>query len=365
LAADWADGGESPVVGASDVVEHTWTIGRPPAGEHDRIQVHRYKGEGEAQAALLYLPGTNMNGEVAIASEDHNLWIFLARRGVVVYTLDYRTHTVSSGPLEDASFMRPWTLTAFVDDAREALLLVRQEESGLDVFVAGFSRGVWLGYGLVGTEEAGSIAGFVALDGGFKGHRPQDRYDLERAQKAFEKSGNWASDVAGSLGWERRDRLMRAASAAPDGPALGADFDSVGEQVASILQGAWRPGGLANPHDGVSRPQILARLLADYDRYYPSVQNIESAAIADYDDHPTLAVDDRWGELELPVLYFGATNMGATWVLDGVYSAAKSGSRDVTLNLLENYGHLDVLVGERAREDVFEPLLSWLDERTK
>ena len=139
----------------------------------------------------------------------------------------------------------------------------------------------------------------------------------------------------------------------------------MGEQVASILQGAWRPGGLANPQDGVSRPQILARLLADYDRYYPSVQNIESAAIADYDDHPTLAVDDRWGELELPVLYFGATNMGATWVLDGVYSAAKSGSRDVTLNLLENYGHLDVLVGERAREDVFEPLLSWLDERTK
>ena len=37
-----------------------------------------------------------MNGEIALTDEDHNLWIFLARRGVEVFTLDYRTRFASS-----------------------------------------------------------------------------------------------------------------------------------------------------------------------------------------------------------------------------------------------------------------------------
>jgi len=35
-------------------------------------------------------------------------------------------------------------------------------------------------------------------------------------------------------------------------------------------------------------------------------------------------------------------------------------SKDVTLNVLERYGHLDIVVGEKARADVFEPTLAWI-----
>jgi hypothetical protein len=57
--------------------------------------------------------------------------------------------------------------------------------------------------------------------------------------------------------------------------------------------------------------------------------------------------------------------MGADFLMNGIYSAAKSGSKDVTLNVLERYGHLDIVVGEKARADVFEPTLAWILERAR
>jgi hypothetical protein len=65
------------------------------------------------------------------------------------------------------------------------------------------------------------------------------------------------------------------------------------------------------------------------------------------------------------VLYFGNTNMGADWLLNGIYSAGKSGSKDVTINVLERYGHLDVIVGEHARQDVFEPARAWMETHAR
>lgn len=158
---------------------------------------------------------------------------------------------------------------------------------------------------------------------------------------------------------------MTAAAADPKGPAQEAKYASIGEQVAQLLHGAWRPGALANPVDGFSSPQVLAKLLVGYDRYCPAVQDVEGRLIADRDDDPATPLDDAWGELKTPVLYFGCTGMGGDWLLNGLYSAAKSGSPDVTLNVLERYGHLDVVAGKRARAEVFEPTLVWITKQTK
>jgi hypothetical protein len=69
--------------------------------------------------------------------------------------------------------------------------------------------------------------------------------------------------------------------------------------------------------------------------------------------------------MKTPILNFTCTGMGGDWILNSVYSADKSGSPDVTLNVLERYGHLDVIVGERAKAEVFEPTLAWIDTRSK
>ena len=350
---------EQPLEGVEGVTETRFATARPPGGAFDRIELHRYRSSGPSRAALLYLPGTYMNGEAALRDERHSLWLYLARRGVEVWALDYRTHSVPPEPGEH-DFMADWTLQRFASDAREALGQVVRASGHPRVFVAGFSRGATFAYAVACTDDR--VAGLVVLDGPFKRARAEE-FDGAAARASLLAKRS-ADDVAHGIGWETRAQLMEAASADPGGPALASGFDNVGDQLARLLYDAWQPGALADAVNGVSQPQVLGRLLAGYDRYWPAVQNVEGRSIASQDDDPTTPLDDAWGEMTVPVLYFGATNLGSDWILDGVHSAVRSGSPDVELHVLEGWGHLDVLVGERAREEVFEPVRKWIVDRS-
>ncbi len=360
---EWTAAKGAPIAGAPDLEHSTWSTPRPPGGPFDRIEVHRYRVKGPPIATLLYLPGTNMNGEVATADEDHNLWIFLARRGVEVFALDYRTRFASSSTDAAAlASMKAWTTEVFLDDIKTAAALARGESGRSQLYVAGFSRGVFLAYAYA-CSEPGSVAGLVALDGQFKAHAPKNQYEPDADLKKLEESGVWAADVSGRLGWEGRQKLMLATAENPMAPSTDPKFKTLGEQLSNLLQFAWGPGALANPLGGQSRPEILGRLLAGYDRYYPAIQDPEARRMGDRDDDPKTALDDLWGEMKMPILYFGNARMPGDWLLNGIYSAQKSGSPDVTINVLESYGHLDVLVGDHARREVFEPTLAWVKSR--
>ncbi len=360
---EWTAGKGASIAGAPDIEHSTWSASRPPAGPLDRIEVHRYRTKAAPIATLLYLPGTNMNGEAAVTDEDHNLWIFLARRGVEVFALDYRTRASSSTTDPKAlAAMKAWTTEAFVDDIRAASALARGESGRARLYLAGFSRGVFLAYAYACSEPA-AVAGLVALDGQFKSHAPKNQYDPGADLSKLEESGGWASDVSGRLGWEGRQKLMLATAENPMAPATDPKFKTLGEQLANLLQFAWGPGALANPLGGQSRPEVLGRLLAGYDRYYPAIQDPEAKRMGDRDDDPQTPLDDLWGEMKLPILYFGNARMPGDWLLNGIYSAQRSGSPDVTINVLEGYGHLDVLISEHARREVFEPTLAWIRSR--
>ena len=352
---------EAPVTGTADVRETRWETSRPPGGAYDHIRVHRYRTAGPAKAALLYLPGTNMNGQVALRDEDHNLWIFLARRGVEVYALDYRTAFPLSNGVADLGFMAEWTVDAFTEDIRAAAALARKESGRAKLFVSGFSRGAFFAYAYAGVEPDG-VAGLVILDGPFKNHAAA-AFD-RGAEMAKVKASGWGSDVSGPMGWENREKLLGAAADNPAGAALDPKFSTVGDQVSDLLYNAWGPGGLTNTRKQ-TKVQNVSRLLVGYDRWYPAIQNVEGRAIASVVDDPSTKIDDNFGKWAVPVLFFGSTGMGADFLLNGIYSAAKSGSKDVTLNVLEGYGHLDIVVGEKARADVFEPTLAWILERAR
>jgi hypothetical protein len=373
---DWSETqAEAAIAGVAGVRETRWQQPRPPGGPSDRIQVHRYRGDSPPVAALLYLPGTHMNGELHIRDEDHNLWIFLARRGIDVYTLDYRTHFVSPDADTELSFMADWTLGTFAADVASAAALVQRGSRDLPLFVAGFSRGVTFAYTLAAGPKAPALAGLIALDGGLKepsAGNSQEPYDAAAVRKQIIAAKRYAIDVGGRTGWDVRGKLMQTASERPDGPPIADDaFASVGAEVARKLYDSWGPGALAHPigvpgstsDTGVSRVDVLARLLLGYDRYYPAIQGPEGRAIAAQADAPHTPLDDRWGELLLPILYFGATQMGDESLVGGRYSAEASGSTDVMVRILEGYGHLDVLVSEKSRAEVFEPTLTWTRER--
>lgn len=358
-----------------EIEEHIVETSRPPHRAIDRIRLHRYRGKASSGTPLLYLPGTNMNGSPMAVDPRHDLFQHLALAGVPVYALDYRTRTLPPGPLDDPDRLSAWTTEAFVADAVAALSWVLEDSGEQTAFVAGFSRGVTLAYALASHAGApvDSIAGLVLLDGGFKDsprHQPLTggRFTAN-ALAQLEESGAWASDVATGIGWELRDRLMQAAVDTPNGPSVEGPLDdsaSVGDQVGRLLFTAWRPGGLANPIrggvDGVSQVEVLAHLLAGYDRYYPAVQDADVIDLRATADAPS-PLDDGWGELELPILNFVSSRMGSEWVLGSLFSAFRSGSQDVTPVLLENWGHLDVLVSERSQSEVFERIVGWMSTR--
>lgn len=374
IPSTFADGGGA-------VRETVWSLERPPAGPYDRIRLHRYRGEARPFAALLYLPGTHMNGAYSGLDEAHDLVLYLARRGVEVYALDYRTHAVPpDAAAADLGWMADWTTEVFAADVAAAAARARESAAGLPLFVAGFSRGAFFAYAQALAD--GEVAGVVALDGYFKTRpapcgngtggeecRPPAAPTPEQVAR-LRQSGKAATDLSGSLGWELRQALMNAVAADPAAPPLGnpeqsSGARSSGDQLAAILYRAWGPGGLAHPVEarpdrGVSRVQVLAELLGGYDRYWPAVQDLEGAALTLLADDPSTPLDDGWEELRRPVIYFGSTGMGPDFLIGGLHSAGHVGGREAEIHVLEGHGHLDVLVGESARDKVFSPLLSWL-----
>lgn len=351
-------GKEQPIAGDPALTETSWHSDVPPGGRYDKIGLHRYRAaSAKARAVVFYLPGTNMNGELAVTDENHNLWLYLAARGVIVYTLDYRTHFVPNDPLPKLDFMKDWTISRFVDDGELALGEIRKLNPRLPVFIAGFSRGVTYAYILAGQQE---VAGLIALDGGFKRYREHD-FDATAALKRLRASGQYAEILARSRGWPGRVEMMKRAAENPDGPAMG-KFPTIGAQVSSMLYYSWGPGALANPVDGISSVKVLAAAMAGYDRSFPMIQNIEGMAIADQANDPTTPLDDHFGSMTVPVIYFGSTGMGADSLMSGIYSASKNGSKDITLNVLEKYGHVDVLFGDRAKDDVYAVVDRWIGQ---
>jgi hypothetical protein len=359
---------EQTATGVSGVTETRWQLERPRGENLDRIQVHRYRGRGESRAALLYLPGMHMNGFLpgrrgdviyAQPSEQHNLWLFLAKRGVEVFALDYRSHFVST-ERADHAFMREWTLERYVNDAKEALELVRTQSGRAHVFVTGFSMGVTVAYGLVNVVSAEELAGLIVLDGAFKRPPGGGAFDRVRAFAMMEKLGRWSIDVGGGMGFDGRKALMAAVIEDPDRPRADRLDETVGARLGRLLaRSGWAYPGV---HSDV---QILAALLITEDRYFPGMVAFEGRSVASLDDDPGTSVDDAFGNVDIPVIYFGATGFGPQSILAGVYSAVRLGGEDVTLHLQEGWGHLEVLAGNEARREIYEPLLDWINVRAK
>jgi pimeloyl-ACP methyl ester carboxylesterase len=330
-------------------------IAKPGPTFYDKIALHRIalgpRVEQHRAITVLYLPGTNMNGEIALENPRYSFPVYLAAHGVDVWTMDYRTHFVPGGIPEQtiAPVMKHWTNELFAGDIESAAEFILHQTKSEKIFVAGFSRGVEFAY-LFAAMHPGEVRGIVALDGFLPRHpttqEPRDRI---------------VDDIGGAhLTYEKRRMLMQFVIDNPDGPAPIAKYKTARENLIHVVYDAKEfggKGGLANPVDGHSDPVVLARLLIGYDRYWPAVQ--------DYENPFTPPRLRSLKESMIPVIAFSSTNITTDWPAWVDESAHSTGSKDVTFTKFPGWGHLDVLCGTAAEEDVFARTLGWLKRHAK
>ncbi len=314
----------------------------------DRIALHRIaRGPttpAHPETALLYLPGTNMNGEVAIEDPRYSLPVYLAAKGVDVWALDYRTHFVPPDtPIEKLGELRAWTNDSFLGDISAAARFVSTKTGDAKLFIAGFSRGATFAY-LFAAEHPDATAGLVILDGYVSGSA-MPGYDSTKA----------ADDLGGrQLTFDKRHKLLEMVIANPDGPAPLPKFKTARDNLIHVVE---RPGalgapkGLANPSGGFSDPVVLAKLLITYDRWWPAVQNGAGSL--------TPARRNALRASKIRVIAFASTNIFPGWSKQ-VTESANSTAAGAKVVVLDGWGHLDVIAGTKAEQQVFAPLLEWL-----
>jgi pimeloyl-ACP methyl ester carboxylesterase len=339
--------------GAPGIYEWTFaaTVGKSP---FDKIALHRVaKGPNppaHPDAVVLYLPGTNMNGEVALDDPRYSFQLYLAERGVDVWSMDYRTHFIPpQTPQSDLSELAGWTNDLFESDIEAAAKFVSEKSGRSRLFVAGFSRGVEFAY-LYAAMHPQHVAGIIALDGFIPTHP---------MRAAPVMAGHYADDVGGEhLTYDKRYKLMQMVIENPDQPAPIPKYKTARENLEHVMYDAIPGNGaFSNMLAGYSDPVVLAKLLITYDRYWPSVQNGENPFT------PQLLA--ALNASKIPVIAFASTNFGAPWPGQVEESAKSTGAPDPSFTKLDNWGHLDVLAGTKSESQVFAPAAAWIKQHQK
>jgi pimeloyl-ACP methyl ester carboxylesterase len=343
--------------GAPGIYEWQFVAERGPS-RFDRIGLHRIASGPVAPAhpgvVMLYLPGTNMNGEVAIDDPRYSMPLYLAAHGVDVWAMDYRTHFVPPDtPAEKLAAMSGWTNRVFESDIEAAAAFVSVETRNEKLFVAGFSRGASFAY-LFAARHPQKMVGLVILDG-FISRRPT----------VAMPAGRVADDIGGRhLTYDKRRALMEAVIRDPGGPAPLPKYKTAAENLEHVVHDAdglfGGHGGLANPQGGFSDAPVLARVLIGYDRWWPAVQNYQ-----DYDNPFDPSALARLKASKIPVIAFSSTNISVEWPAMVTESAAATSSVDLTVKRLNGWGHLDVICGTHAESEVYAPILAWLRRHQK
>ena len=368
-----ASGNPRELKGAPGIYEWTFTavVGKSP---YDKIGLHRLaKGPNppaHPDAVVLYLPGTNMNGEVALEDPKYSFQVYLAEHGIDVWSMDYRTHFIPATTAEsDLAELKGWTNDLFESDIDAAAKFVSEKTRNVKItpglhlapgtfvfgglnklFVACFSRGVEFAY-LYAARHPERVAGIIALDG-FIPTRPM------RAVPA----GHYADDIGGEhLTYDRRYKLMQMVIDNPDQAAPIPKYKTARDNLEHVVYDAGGffggKGGLANPQGGFSDPVVLAKLLISYDRYWPAVQDGENPFT------PELLASLK--SSKIPVIAFASTNFGAKWPAMAEASAKSTGAPDPSFAKFDGWGHLDVLAGTKSESEVFAPTVAWIKQHQK
>jgi pimeloyl-ACP methyl ester carboxylesterase len=361
---------ERAASGEPTIRETVWVSARPPFGAYDFIALRRITSDNEvfppsSRLVFLFLPGSHLHGEIIFPTETLDLRLYLAKRGIETWTLDYRTHFVPREQLSDSSFMQAWTTEAFIEDVVAAMQQVREQSGQSKIFVGGFSRGATFA-GLAAARTGGEgVRGLVLLDG-----YVLDPPDSEPLYRERTPTPNWFADDLEShyLPYKRWIKILQDVIDDPSGPDFLPDpvFASRAQSLAHFFYtnaSFGGRGGFSNAQNGKADVVTLAQVLRNEDRYWPRVQNHGGF---DFQRHLADARFDyrsAFLALHAPLLAFSSDRMdnaGIAWSEHVRFTAYATRATDVQFRILHEWGHVDVLWGTNAVHEVFAPITQWI-----
>jgi pimeloyl-ACP methyl ester carboxylesterase len=284
--------------------------------------------------------------------------------------------------------MQQWGLEQDAADLGAALHVARfartQNGNPGKLFLLGWSRGGQIGYAYLAGESQRApglqhVEGFVPVDTYVKTDVPQlQAFACQREQntKALMASGQAANPVGGLV-----SLLGLLAQVDPNGPSiLDPNLTNrqggllVGQATFALLGGlepapAYHFTGGVFDANGAPAGLLYsneADLFAFETAAAPYQPNRE---LADADAYTCGTKSLDLGSITLPVLYIGAGGGFGTF---GIYTTTLLGSTDVSSLIVSkvpaeqrlfDYGHADLFLANDAQQQVWQPLLDWMNAR--
>ncbi len=385
----------------NNLTETYWEIERPPYGTYDKIGLRRLVSDSntDPKGVIFYLPGSytsarlyaNNDGEYL---EKYDLRIYLASKGYIIYSLDYRTSYVPGSETELA-FMANWGTVMYLTDIEIAIAYAKQASNVNKVFLAGHSSGAKYVYAYAAQEWEQDLSGMIIMDGSpweMDGSpAANNTMDINEAYRAIAK-GDTAKDRTVFAQWSS---LVPSPTSYYDnylpqfgtlfgeaigiykdpsmGPAYGpfGGFATVNDYLADQFQNVWGDKQYCNVENGFSTVEMQVAFATEAAiSYWPLVEYSEEAYTGNWGgDTPSGVGSDylyNLGRINIPIIVFASSEWTTAVGMEFAWKALGPTlikNTDRTYILLDGFGHLDILVGEQSESLVFLPMYNWLEAR--
>jgi pimeloyl-ACP methyl ester carboxylesterase len=294
---------------------------------------------------LLLAHGTAIN-RFNFMLTGRDLARFLSDRGFDVWLPELRGDRSSRAPDKRTWRRGEWTLDDMANEDIPMVLKHIKQASGRDqVWWLGHSLGGILGYVTLQGPSAKDVAGIIAIGS------PGDFRDPSRLLRRGERAG----DLLPKHGQVPARGLAKFAAPlihlAPDSNLLHAILNYDNVDLESMV-------GFVNP----GMENIAVSLLRQYRSWLVSGSLTSADGTVDY--------SDGLAKVQVPALFIAGRvdHIVPPWVVRSAYE--RIGSRDKSFVVLgrgwgtrHDYGHGDLLVGSRVREEVFPLISAWLEDR--
>ena len=326
------------------------------------------------KGVILLLPplGSGFQNFEATASGDYNdsFVAFFARRNFVIYGYSPRQNDLVAGSCEsgviDCSPMANWGLATIGSDVAYIRGQIGQQFPGLKVVIGGLSMGSVASLATLNATP-NDYAGAILIEGTI--HDPDPAVRAANTNFCSAAEGMLAAGIYydGQNGPAFK-ALNQAAQAAPNAPNIFPGFPpGLTFHQAFVLALSAPPLSPVTPRPGYFN--VAGSFVED--RFFYANEPLLQANIATFIDYvPIKTLRDlncglagettytnNLGSFNGPVIMFAAGHGFGS----AMFSTAQlMTSADVTINFKAEYGHVDYMFSNKHRQELEQPILTWL-----